>query len=141
MNKLGAAIIGCGWVAEEYVKAFQKDERSEVRVLVSRNPANAEQYRDRYDLQCEVEADAAKMLERKDVDIVAVCTPHNAHTQYVVAAAEARKHIIIEKPVALTAEDVYKQRHADRKNKVKTIVGFVLHWNPLLITIDNLIEQ
>ena len=33
MKKLGAAIIGCGWVAEEYVKAFQKDNRSEVRVL------------------------------------------------------------------------------------------------------------
>jgi len=106
MNKLGAAIIGCGWVAEEYVKAFQTDERSEVRVLVSRNPANAERYRDRYNLHCAVETDAGKMLERDDVDIVAVCTPHNAHTQYVVAAAEARKHIIIEKPVALTPEDV-----------------------------------
>ena len=141
MNKLGAAIIGCGWVAEEYVKAFQKDQRSEVRALVSRNPANAERYRDCYNLQCAVETDAATMLERKDVDIVAVCTPHNAHTQYVVAAAEARKHIIIEKPVALTQEDVYKQRQAVRKNKVKTIVSFVLHWNPLLITIDHLIEQ
>ncbi len=46
MDKLGAAIIGCGWVAEEYVKAFGNDERSEVRTLVSRNRANAERYRD-----------------------------------------------------------------------------------------------
>jgi len=135
MKKLGAAIIGCGWVAEEYIKAFQIDERSEVRVLVSRNPANAERYRDCYNLQCAVETDACKMLERDDVDIVAVCTPHNAHTQYVVAAAEARKHIIIEKPVALTPEDVLKQQQAVKKNNVKTIVGFVLHWNPLLTTI------
>jgi predicted dehydrogenase len=141
MKKLGAAIIGCGWVAEEYVKAFQNDERSEVRALVSRNPANAERYRDRYNLNCTIEADASKMLKQKDVDIVAVCTPHNAHTQYVVAAAEARKHIIIEKPPALTPEDVLKQRQAVRKSKVKTIVSFVLHWNPLLITIDRLIEQ
>jgi len=141
MKKLGAAIIGCGWVAEEYVKAFQKDERSEVRTLVSRNRANAERYRDRYDLQCTIETDASKMLEQKDVDIVVVCTPHNVHTEYVVAAAEAGKHVIIEKPVALTPEDVHKQREAVRKNKVKTVVGFVLHWNPLLITIDRLIEQ
>jgi len=141
MEKLGAGIIGCGWVAEEYVKAFEKDEHSEVRTLVSRNPANAERYRDRYGLKCTIETDASKMLEQKDVDIVAVCTPHNVHTQYVVAAAEARKHIIIEKPVALTPEDVCKQREAVRKNKVKTIVSFVLHWNPLLMTIDSLIEQ
>ena len=141
MKKLGAAIIGCGWVAEEYVKAFQKDERSEVRTLVSRNRANAERYRDRYDLQCTIETDASKMLCQNNVDIVVVCTPHNVHTKYVVAAAEAHKHIIIEKPVALTPEDVCKQREAVRKNKVKTIVSFVLHWNPLLMTIDSLIEQ
>jgi len=141
MDKLGAAIIGCGWVAEEYVKAFEKDERSEIRALVSRNPANAERYRDLYGLNCTIETDASKMLEQKDVDIVAVCTPHNVHTEYVVAAAEAHKHIIIEKPVALTPEDVCKQREAVRKNKVKTIVSFVLHWNPLLMTIDQLIEQ
>ncbi len=64
MDKLGAAIIGCGWVAEEYVKAFGNDERSEVRTLVSRNPANAERYRDRYGLKCTIETDASKMLEQ-----------------------------------------------------------------------------
>ena len=141
MKKLGAAIIGCGWVAEEYIKAFQKDERSEVRTLVSRNTANAERHRDRYNLKCTIETDASKMLRQDNVDIVVVCTPHNVHTEYVVAAAEAGKHIIIEKPVALTPEDVHKQQEAVRKNKVKTVVGFVLHWNPLLMTIDHLIEQ
>ncbi|MHC4435421.1 MAG: hypothetical protein ACYTBS_26625 [Planctomycetota bacterium] len=44
MKKLGAGIIGCGWVAEEYVKAFEKDERSNIRGLVSRNQV---QHRDR----------------------------------------------------------------------------------------------
>lgn len=141
MEKLGAAIIGCGWVAEEYVKAFQKDERSEVRSLVSRNRANAQRYRDRYDLKCTIETEASRMLQQEDVDIVVVCTPHNVHTEYVVAAAEAGKHTIIEKPLALTPQDVRKQLDAVRKNKVKTVVGFVLHWNPLLMTIDRLIEQ
>ncbi len=140
MERLGAAIIGCGAVAEEYVKAFQKDGRSEVRALVSRNPANAQRYRDRYNLQCAIETDAEKMLRMQDVDIVVVCTPHDTHTRYVVAAAEAGKHVIIEKPVALTMADVQKQLRAVRKNKVKSIVSFVLHWNPLLMSIDRLIE-
>ena len=141
MKKLGAAIIGCGWVAQEYIKAFGSDERSEVRALVSRNPANAQRYRDRFDLRCTIETDASKMLRQDDVDIVVVCTPHNTHTEYVVAAAEAGRHVIIEKPVALTPEDVRRQQDAVAKNKVKTIVSFVLHWNPLLMTIDRLIEQ
>ena len=141
MNKLGAGIIGCGAVAEEYVKAFQKDERCEVRALVSRDRVNAERYRDKYGMKCNVETDANIMLKKDDIDIVVVCTPHNTHTKYVVAAAEAGKHVIIEKPVALTMEDVRKQQEAVKKSNVKTLVSFVLHWNPLLMTIDRLIEQ
>ena len=141
MRQLGAAIIGCGWVAGEYVKAFVNDRRSEVRALVSRNRANAERYRGQYGLQCAVETDAAVMLARDDIDIVVVSTPHNVHTEYVVAAAEAGKHVIIEKPVALTVEDVKRQWEAVERNGVKTLVGFVLHWNPLLMTIDKLIDQ
>jgi len=141
MKKLGAGIIGCGAVAEEYIKAFQKDERCEVRALVSRNRANAERYRDQYDMKCNVESDANAMLKKDDIDIVVVCTPHNTHTKYVVAAAEEVKHVIIEKPVALTMEDVRRQQDAVKKANVKTLVSFVLHWNPLLMTIDRLIEQ
>jgi predicted dehydrogenase len=141
MEKLGIGIIGCGAVAEEYVKAFQADGRSQVRALVSRNRANAERYRDRYNLQCTIETDATAMLRMKDINAVVVCTPHDTHTGYVVAAAEAGKHVIIEKPVALTVEDVQRQRQAVRKSNVKTLVSFVLHWNPLLMTIDRLIEQ
>jgi len=123
------------------VKAFEKDQRSEVRALVSRNRANAERYRDRHGLECTIETDAALMLRQDNVDIVVVCTPHNRHTEYVVAAAQAGKHVIIEKPVALTPEDVRKQQQAVKKSKVKTLVGFVLHWNPLLMSIDKLISQ
>ena len=141
MERLGVGIIGCGAVAEEYVKAFQKDQRSEIRALVSRNRINAERYRDRHDLDCAIETDAVEMLRRKDTDIVVVCTPHNQHTKYAVAAAEAGKHIIIEKPVAITLEDMRKQQQAVKKAGVKTLVSFVLHWNPLLMTIDRLITQ
>jgi len=141
METLGVGIIGCGAVAEEYVKAFEKDERSEIRALVSLKRADAERYRDWYDLDCAIETDSGKMLQRKDVNIVVVCTPHYLHTKYAVAAAEAGKHIIIEKPAAITLEDLRKQQKAVKKSGVKTLVGFVLHWNPLLMTIYRLITE
>ena len=141
MERLGVGIIGCGAVAEEYVKAFKKDERSEIRALVSPKRTDAERYRDRYALDCAIETDADRMLRRKDTDIVVVCTPHDLHTKYAVAAAEAGKHVIIEKPAAITLEDLRKQQQAVKKAGVKTLVGFVLHWNPLLMTIDRLITQ
>ena len=141
MEKIGVGIIGCGWVAEEYVKAFQKDERSEVRALVSRSKNKPEGYREKYHLDCTVETDCSEMLKREDVEIVVVSTPHDQHTEYVVAAAKAGKHVVIEKPVALTMEEVRKQQEAVNKAGVKTVVSFVLHWNPLLMTADRLIEE
>lgn len=141
MEKLGVGIIGCGWVAGEYVKAFHADQRSEIRALVSRNRANAERYRDAFGLRCAIETETAPMLDRKDIDIVVVCTPHDAHTPSVVAAAETGKHVIVEKPPALTVEELQRQLKAVRANRVKTLVGFVLHWNPLLMSIDKLIEE
>ncbi len=141
MKKVGAGIIGCGWVAKEYIKAFEKDERSQIRGLTSPEVKDAEGYRDEYDLQCDIYTDAAEMLKRDDIKIVTVSTPHNLHTKYAVMAAEAGKHVIVEKPLALTMEDVRKQQEAVRKAGVKSLVGFVLHWNPLLMTIDRLIEE
>ena len=52
MDTLGVGIVGCGWVAEEYIKAFGKDSRSEVRALASRSTAKPEAYRAKYALDC-----------------------------------------------------------------------------------------
>ena len=141
MDTLGVGIIGCGWVAEEYIKAFGNDSRSEVRALANRSAARPEAYRAQYALDCSVDTDADKMLARDGIDIVVVSTPHDWHTPYVVAAAEAGKHVIIEKPVALTIEDVRRQQEAVAKAGVKTVVSFVLHWNPLLMTVERLIAE
>ena len=141
MPKLGVGIIGCGWVAEEYIKAFQNDARSEVRALVGRSMDGPERCRAEYGLDCPVFSDHTAMLGQDNIDIVVVSTPHDQHTEYVVAAAEAGKHIVIEKPVALTMEEVRRQQEAVSKAGVKTVISFVLRWNPLLQTIDHLIEE
>ncbi len=141
MEKLGVGIIGCGWVAQEHIKAYQEDGRSEIRALVDKNREAAENYRQRYGLSCSIETDYERMLQQDDIDIVVVCTPNNTHAECVIAAAEAGKHVLIEKPVALTPEDVRMEMQAVKKNGVKTLVGFVLHWNPLLMTIDRLLDR
>lgn len=56
------------------------------------------------------------------------------HCEQTILAAEAGKHILIEKPVALTWEDTKRMDEAVRKAGVKTLVGYVLHYNPLFVT-------
>lgn len=140
-KKLGVGIIGCGWVAEEHLKAYQHDPRSKVKALASRRKESAQRYREKYGLDCSVSTNYEEMLARKDIDIVVICTPHDRHTDAVIAAAKAGKHIVIEKPVAITLTDMRKQQQAIRKAGVKSLVSFVLRWNPLLQTIAKQTES
>ena len=86
MDKVGVGIIGCGWVAEEHIKAFQNDGRAAVRGLMSRRRQSAEAYRQTYALDCTAGTDLHALLAQDDIDLVVVATPHDLHTEQVVAA-------------------------------------------------------
>lgn len=141
MDELGVAIVGCGWVAEEHLKAFQNDPRATIRVLVSRSAEKAERFRQRYNLSCSVETDFNNVLPMDDVHIVVICTPHHVHTKYVITAAEAGKHVLVEKPAAKTLEELHNQQAVVRSSGVKSLVSFVLRHNPLLKTVKSLIGE
>jgi len=84
------------------------------------------------------------MLASPDIHIVSIATPHHLHVAQGVAAAKAGKHIMLEKPVAIDLTGLRELQAAVRTAKVKTVVCFVLRWNPLFETIkgflaDNLI--
>ena len=141
MKSVGFGILGCGWVAEEHIKAVLNDGRAEVKALVGRRQESAEKYREQYGLDCTVGTDYAQMLAQDDVDVVVVATPHDQHVDQVVATAEAGKNILIEKPVAITLDGLRREQKAVQAAGVKTLVGFVLHWNPLLATVDRIVES
>jgi predicted dehydrogenase len=65
------------------------------------------------------------------VDIVNLSGPNHVHAEQGVAAAEAGKHILIEKPMCISMEENRRLRDAVAKAGVKSVVSFVLRWNPL----------
>jgi predicted dehydrogenase len=80
-------------------------------------------------------------LGHPGVDIVSICTPQHVHCENVLAAAEAGKHMIIEKPVAISLRQVSQMRDAVRRSGVRTVVSFVLRWNPLFRTLKSLMAD
>ncbi len=126
------AIVGPGWVAGAYVTSFRKRDDVRVTHVIGRTAAKARAFADRYSLDCAAHDELRAALADKSVDIVAVLTPNNLHAEQTIAAAKARKHVIIEKPVCLSLRELTAMRSAVRAARVKTIVGYVLHWNPLL---------
>jgi len=142
MDKLGIGIVGPGWAGGEHIKAYMNNEHAEIVALCGRDEGRTRAKMAEVGLEeCTVYTDYEEMLKRDDLHVVSICTPNDLHVQQSIAAAQAGKHILIEKPIALNLEDLKKLRDAVREAGVKTVVGFVLRWNPLFETLKPLIED
>ncbi|MBI5095609.1 MAG: Gfo/Idh/MocA family oxidoreductase [Candidatus Hydrogenedentes bacterium] len=131
MAKLGVGIVGTGWVAGEHIRAFAGNPDAEVRALCSRTEAGAKAKASECGVACELYTDYGKMLAQEDIDIIAIATPPNCHKDEAVAAAKSGKHLLLEKAMATTMDDTRAIRDAVTKAGVKSVVSFVLRWNPL----------
>ncbi len=142
MKKLGVAITGTGWVSGEHIRAYQMNPNTEVVAIISRSESKGRAKAAEYGLEnCTVYTDYDEALKDPNVDIVTICTPNNMHAEQTVKAANAGKHMLIEKPLALTWEDTKAMQAAVHKAGVKTLVSYVLRWNPLFVTAKNMIRQ
>lgn len=133
---LGAAILGTGDVSGEHIRAYEAHPRTEVRAILSRDRAKAEAKARQYGLaNCRAHTDLDELLRADDIHVVSICTPHHLHVEQGVACAQAGKHVIVEKPIALDLAGLRKLDAAIREHRVRSVVSFVLRWNPLYETI------
>jgi len=141
MSTLGVGIVGTGWVSGEHIRAFGENPHTEIVALCGRTHEGAKGKADEFSLDCPIHTDYAKMLAQSDVDIVCIATPPNLHREHAVAAARAGKHLLLEKAMANTLEDIRAIRDVIDETGVKSVVGFVLRWNPLFEIIKKQLAQ
>jgi predicted dehydrogenase len=142
MDPLGVGIIGTGWVAKEHAAAFTRNPLTRVVALYSRRHDDAEAKRHAWELDDAIVYDNyATLLADRRVQIVSICTPNHLHAEQTIQAAQAGKHLLIEKPPALKLRDLRAMQDAVHSARVRTVVGFVLRWNPLIQTMKSLLEQ
>jgi predicted dehydrogenase len=124
MKPLGFAIVGCGLIARFHSRALAEVPGANVKALVSRKVANAEKMKEELKLSADCYADIGPVLARKDVDVVIVTTASGAHMEPAVAAAEAGKHVVVEKPLEITLERCDRIIAACNKHRVKLCTIF-----------------
>ncbi len=137
-GKLGVAIHGVGQVAYAHAASWIRNPHTEIVSVSSRNPESAATLVEKLGLTCDVAHRYEDVLADPRVDIVNLSGPNQVHTEQGVAAAEAGKHVLVEKPMALTMDENRRLRDAVVRAGVKSIVSFVLRWNPLLETLKSL---
>jgi phthalate 4,5-cis-dihydrodiol dehydrogenase len=120
MKKLRIGIAGLGRAFSVSAPAF-RDPRVEVVAGADPRPEARAQFEQDYGGRAY--ATVAELCGDPAVDVVYVATPHELHAQHTVLAASAKKHILVEKPMALTVEDCRAMIDAARKAGVRLIVG------------------
>lgn len=143
-ERLGVAVQGAGNVSTEHLRAYLANPHVEVVAIGSRTLAGAERKAQQMGLDSErvkLYDDYAALLDDRRVDAVSICTPPERHADEAIRGAGARKHLLIEKPVATYLQELRRMDAAVRAAGVKTVVSFVLRWNPLVLTIKQMLQD
>ncbi len=138
---LRVAVLGAGaWARFAHIPGWQRDPRCRIVAL------------------CDVVADSARALAaelaidsvsddwqatiaRADVDVVDVCTPSHTHYELAMAALEAGKHVLCEKPVAFDYRQTLGAADLADRKRLKTKLGFTFRYSPGVLYAKSLIDQ
>ncbi|WP_116084924.1 Gfo/Idh/MocA family protein [Tropicimonas sp. IMCC34011] len=127
MSRLRIGIVGCGWVAGSQVERgfSQLMDLFEVTACCDRTPDKAAAFAAAYGIPATT-PDYDALLARDDVDVVSICTPPSLHHEMIVAALEAGKHAISEKPLtsSLALTDDLIRREGNATSRVMPIFQY-----------------
>ncbi len=138
---LGVAVQGAGNVSTEHIRAYIGNPKTRVVAIGSRTLEGAGRKAQELNVECDLFDDYRKLLDHPEVDIVSICTPPDRHARETIAAAQAGKHVLIEKPVADTPQDLNEMHGAVARAGVKSVVSFVLRWNPMIRSIQHAVDK
>jgi predicted dehydrogenase len=128
-DRLAVAIAGMGWWGKTIAEALKDSPKVHVVKAIDPVPAAGEWVKSR---GIEFTTDYEAVLADARIAAVILCTPHSLHRQQIEAAAKAKKHILCEKPLALTRRDALAAVEACETNRVVLGIGHEHRFKPVL---------
>ncbi len=140
-KKIRVGIVGYGWVATAHIAAINASTNAEVAAVYSSRALDSAELSKKWGGQIAAFNDLDSMLARKDIDVVSICSYPYQHTAQALKAAKAGKHIIIEKPLAMSWKDCLAIEKAVKAAKVKTCVCFECRYSNQFLATKALIDN
>jgi predicted dehydrogenase len=141
MKKYNVGIIGYSWAAGAHIEAINKTSYAQVTALCSSRKLDSAEISAKYGGPIICYTELELMLADPDLHTVSICSYPADHAKQAIMAAGAGKHLIIEKPLALTWDDCLAIKAAVQEAGVKTCVCFECRYSSQLLTIKAIIDQ
>ena len=141
MKKYNVGIIGYSWAAGAHIEAINKTAHAQVTAICSSRKLDPAEISEKHGAGIRCYTELSEMLADPNLDIVSITSYPAEHAKQAIMAAEAGKHLIIEKPVALSWDDCLSVKKAVEKAGVKTCVCFECRYSSQLLTTKALIDS
>lgn len=133
-RKIGYAIVGLGsYATRQIMPNFAGCEQSRLVALVSGTPAKLDQYGAEYNIPRTHRysyADFDRIRDNPDIDAVYIILPNALHAEYSIRAAQAGKHVLCEKPMAISVAECQAMIAASKKANRKLMIGYRSRFEP-----------
>jgi predicted dehydrogenase len=141
-SKVKYAVVGLGYIAQAAVlPSFTHARRnSSLHALVSGNIEKLTELGDKYRVPVRASYDEYERC-LQEVDAVYIATPNSEHAEYAVRAAKAGKHVLCEKPLAVTQDECHRMIKAAKQNNVKIMTAYRLHFEPLFLEVLDIVRS
>ncbi|HEY5751888.1 MAG TPA: aldo/keto reductase [Chthoniobacterales bacterium] len=135
-------ILGAGKIARKFAAELPFSKTGRLVAIGSRTLESARQFATEFaNFDIRTHGSYTSLLADPDVDAVYIATPHPAHAEWAVAAAEAKKHILCEKPLTMNHAEAMTVIEAARRNKVFLMEAFMYRCHPRTQRIAHLIRE
>ena len=127
MRPVKIGLVGTGSISNAHMTGYSKlAEQGKVELIAAcdLNRERAAAWAKKYGFK-EVYTSHSEMLEKSDIDAISVCTWNNAHAQITIDALRAGKHVLCEKPPAMTVEEALAMERAEKESGKILMIGFV----------------
>lgn len=132
-------LICTATINQALIPSIRASKRSELVAVASRDPAHAKEYAREWDIPRSYGSYQA-LLEDPDVDVIYNALPNAMHCEWAVKAADAGKHVLSEKPLALSVAEVDRIMEAGKRNGVVVLEAFMYRYHPQILKVQELIR-
>ncbi|MBM4296980.1 MAG: Gfo/Idh/MocA family oxidoreductase [Deltaproteobacteria bacterium] len=138
-KKLKLGIVGLGVGASEILPAMEQMAEFELAAAADVNPRVLETFRQRYGAKTYDSIE--RLCADPEVEAIWVSTPNRFHAAHTIIAANAGKHVVVEKPMAISLDEAEKMIEASSKNKIKLLCGHTQSFGPHIRTMRKIIRS
>ncbi len=142
---VGFAAIGLGTISDIFIRACAKTQTAKITALVTGHPdTKGKQYAAMYGIpesSIYTYETFDRIRDNKDVDAVYVGLPNSMHREYTLRAAQVGKHVLCEKPMAISSAECRDMIAACRKANVKLMIAYRIHYEPTHLEAQRLIQS